>query len=328
MKASSTRPFGAEIERFLAFKRGMGFKYVAGEETLRKFQRFCEAKGFAGPDLTEEVVCSWCEKLPCESRSHHAGRVAVIRQFAFYMSSVGRDAHVPMNVATGSNRRARYSAYVFTRDEIAAVMDACDRICPHKHSTMHLVFPTIIRFLYSTGARVEEALSVQMADVDLESGAIRLTNAKNGKVRLVALSETMNGVLVAYCGILHPDPSPEDYLFRKHDGGRYRRNAIYDRFREALAVAGIPHGGRGSGPRVHDLRHTFACHSLMRVHEGGGDVRAMLPVLSVYLGHESVKETERYLKMTAEVFPSVTELVERACSHVIPEVDGDAQGSY
>ena len=58
MRAAEVRPFGAEIEQFLSFKRGMGFKYVAGEEVLRKFQRFCEAKGLAGPDLTEEIVCS------------------------------------------------------------------------------------------------------------------------------------------------------------------------------------------------------------------------------------------------------------------------------
>lgn len=328
MSEGASRPFGREIESFLSFKRGMGFKYEEAERSLARFQDLCESRGWGGPSLEREFVDEWCAKWPHESPRRHEGRVSTIRQFALYLNSVGVDAYVPAEAATATGRRARYSAHVFTLDEVDAIMDACDRLCPHRRSTMHLVLPTLVRLLYSAGTRVGEALSIRMGDVDLDAGSIRLLHAKNGKVRLVALSESMTQVLRTYCGILHPNPSEDDFLFRRRDGGGYSSATVYARFREVLADAGIPHGGRGAGPRLHDLRHTFACHTLMRASRSGLDVRALLPVLSIYLGHESVRETELYLKMTAEVFPDVVALVEDACAHVIPEVSGDGQGAY
>ena len=328
MSGETRRPFEGEIGSFLSFKRGMGFKYEVAERSLRRFQEFCESHEWDGPGLGKELVDGWCAKWPHESPRHHEGRVSTIRQFALYLNSAGLDAYVPAGTTTCSGRRARYSAHVFTLGEVDAIMDACDRLCPHRHSTMHLVLPTLVRLLYSSGTRIDETLSVQMGDVDLDVGSIRMVHTKNGRVRLVALSESMSDVLRTYCDILHPSPSQDDFLFRRDGGGRYASSTIYSRFREVLADAGIPHGGRGAGPRLHDLRHTFACHSLMRASRSGSDVRSLLPVLSIYLGHESIRETELYLKMTAEVFPDVAALVEEACAHVIPEVSGDAQGAY
>jgi integrase len=321
-------PFAAEIEGFLKFKRGMGYKYMREEGTLKAFSRFCQERGWSGPDLTEEIVESWCAKWPHEPErggSGHAARVAVIRQFGLYLSAMGHSVHFPMNVANGMSRRSRFVAHVLTREEVARMLSAADRICPHRRSTMHLVLPTLLRLLYSSGTRLDETLSIRMRDVNLEDGVIRMVGTKNDKVRLVALSDTMACVLREYCGILHRSPRPDDYLFCNATGGRYDKQTIYKRFRSVLMDAGIPHGGRGAGPRVHDLRHTFSCHTLMRAEEEGLDPMALLPVLSEYLGHESVRETEVYLRMTSEVYPSVMGVVERACSHVIPGVSGDAQ---
>lgn len=330
-EACGGTPFGDEIEGFLRFKRGMGYKYEREEGLLRLFSRFCGERGWDGPDLTEEIVEAWCSKWPHEQErggGGHTSRVTVMRQFCLYLSALGREVHFPMNVARGMSRHSRFVAHVLTRDEVARMIAASDRICPHPNSTMHLVFPTLLRLLYSSGTRIEETLSVRMRDVDLDSGIIRMVNTKNDKVRLVALSVTMADVLREFCAIIHPKPSPEDYLFCNALGGKYDKQTIYRRFRSVLMDAGIPHGGRGSGPRVHDLRHSFSCHALMLCAESGGDVRALLPVLSEYLGHDSVRETEVYLRMTSEVYPDVTKLVKRACAGLVPEVDGDGQGSH
>ena len=64
-------------------------------------------------------------------------------------------------------------------------------------------------------------------------------------------------------------------------------------------------------------RHSFACHRIMRWAREGTDVNAMLPVLSAYLGHEGLRGTERYLRLTAEMMPELREAVERL-SWVIP----------
>ena len=68
-----------------------------------------------------------------------------------------------------------------------------------------------------------------------------------------------------------------------------------------LAEARITHRGRGEGPRLHDLRDTFAVHSLQRLIKIGGDVNAALEYLSLYLGHRSIYETQDYLWLTEEL---------------------------
>lgn len=95
---------------------------------------------------------------------------------------------------------------------------------------------------------------------------------------------------------------------------------IYWRFRELLLQAGIPHAGRGNGPRIHDVRHTFACHTLQEADKHHVDLYAALPVLSTYMGHESIQATSQYLRMTAEIYPNITDAVNALCSYIIPEV--------
>lgn len=85
-----------------------------------------------------------------------------------------------------------------------------------------------------------------------------------------------------------------------------------------LHRCGIPHGGRGKGPRIHDLRHTFAVHAMLRWYREGADLDARLPVLATYLGHQSLLGTERYLHLTAELFPEVTARSDAAFGDVIP----------
>lgn len=95
---------------------------------------------------------------------------------------------------------------------------------------------------------------------------------------------------------------------------------IYQRYRRYLQAAGISHGGKGSGPRLHDIRHTFAVHVLQKWVSEGTDLTAMMPVLSTYMGHSRIQSTARYLRLTAEVYPDLMKKVESACAYVIPEV--------
>lgn len=114
-------------------------------------------------------------------------------------------------------------------------------------------------------------------------------------------------------------------------------HAFYSRFREILWFAGIPHQGRGKGPRVHDLRHTFAVHCLNKWVDEGRDIYTVLPILSNYLGHSSISATSHYLRLTPvqfpqivsimeeqsgliELYPDIIAKVEKSCSYVIPEV--------
>jgi integrase len=318
----SIGPFHSLIEDFIDLKRSTGYRYVKEAAYLRQFESYCASKEITEPTLTKELADGWCEKLPHErGRNDTQQRITCLRQLALYLVSLGKNAYIPINQAHIRQRKSEFSVYVFTHNEMDAIFEQSNRIYPNRRSTMHLVLPILIRLLYSSGLRVMEALNLQLKHVDFAEGIIRIANAKFNKDRLIPLSGSMRAVLHEYCALMHPLYGPEDYLFVGVSRVPLTHHIVYTRFRELLVMAGIHHAGRGNGPRIHDVRHTFCCHSLQAAIQAGSDPTNMLPLLSEYLGHESLAATSRYLRMTAEVYPSVQEAVERVCARVIPEVE-------
>ena len=92
---------------------------------------------------------------------------------------------------------------------------------------------------------------------------------------------------------------------------------------------GISHGGRDKGgPRLHDLRHTFCVHSLRQFLKNGVDYRAALPILSVYMGHSTISATGKYLRLTADAFPEITNMLETMYGSIIPELEVESHETY
>lgn len=321
MEVNFKGPFSELLNDFIRFKRSMGFKYVREAQHLKHFSEFSLKFSQKEPSLTKEITDAWSTKRPYENRRNGTEqRITALRQFALYLVSIGYDAYIPIHTENKKSRKSKYVAYVYTHDQIKKIIKASDNIYPHRRSTMHLVMPVLARLLYSTGMRIMEALKLQMKNVDLASGILKIENTKFDKDRLVPLSGSMFGILKAYCKVMHESYLPYDYLFVGITREPYSHHNIYWRFRELLLQAGIPHAGRGSGPRVHDLRHTFACHSLQEASKRNVDLYAALPILSTYMGHESIQATSQYLRMTAEVYPEIKDAVSRVCSYIIPEV--------
>lgn len=313
--------FSEFIRDFITYKRAAGYKYETELQYLKQFDDYCCVQGIISPVLTKELMDSWCKKKPYESeRGSHMQRVSCIRQFALYFIESGYDAYIPVNLEYIRQRKSKYSAHIFTHEEMESIFRASDTVYPNRRSTMHLVIPVLVRLLYCTGLRVMEALHLQLKHVNLDDGTLFIESAKFNKDRLIPVSFSMQSILKDYCKVMHPLYNPEDFLFVGITRELCSHHSIYLRFRELLVQAGIPHAGRGYGPRIHDIRHTHCCHVLQEASSNGTDLSDMLPSLSVYMGHESLVATSQYLKMTAEVYPEILSAVEKTCSFVIPEV--------
>ena len=93
-------------------------------------------------------------------------------------------------------------------------------------------------------------------------------------------------------------------------------------FRQVLIRCGL-RGGKGCpGPRLHDLRHSFACTRLLQSYRQGKDVQTLLPALATYLGHVMVSSTQVYLHATAELFEQAEERFHRNFrDHVLEKGD-------
>ena len=119
--------------------------------------------------------------------------------------------------------------------------------------------------------------------MDLKQGVLRIMESKFGKDRLVPMTNSLNSECRKYSETYLQGADSTVFFFSPDKLHAYSTQTIYGRFRDLLFSAGIPHRGKGLGPRLHDLRHTFAVHSLRQLAANGMDLYVGLPILSAQI---------------------------------------------
>jgi integrase/recombinase XerD len=301
---------------FVQEKLAMGYRF---KEEIRNLRRLDDMMYDAGlSDISPETGRCWIAKRPNERPKTQMVRASIFKQFARYLCMRGVNAWVPLGSVVSCNSYD-YVPYVFTRTQIQALLAAVDHIPSDSRSpNRERAMPLIFRLLYGCGLRLTESLQLRVGDIDINAGVLTIREAKFHKDRLVPVSESVINRLREYAaGLLARELSAP--FFPSPCGGCYSKRTVYRIFRQLLRQCGISHGGRGKGPRIHDLRHTFAVHRLEAWYRAGEDIGALLPVLSAYLGHEDIAGTQRYLRLTSEIFPDIVERLERYTGHIIPQ---------
>lgn len=314
--------FAPYIQDYLALKASLDEKCVVHGNILRQFDRYCCEERIEKPLLSEMLVSNWLITKCGEKQSTHGTRVSAMNCFSGYLNSVGQE--VDWHPLPGyTSRNFRYAPYIYTKDELTRVFKSADSLHkPYGKSQFHLVFPAVLRVLYGCGLRVAEALELRVKDVDLENGFLFIQTAKFGKSRRIPISDSLLSYLRNYMqsNVSLIGMGCDNYFFPNTYGECYSQRTVYDKFREILWKSGIPHQGKGKGPRVHDFRHTFAVHALQQNVEQGKDIYVALTGLMVYLGHSKITSTEYYLRLTAEIYPDFLQRADAVCAQVIPEV--------
>ena len=306
------------LEGHLKEKRAGGYRYCVEAHRLKDLDRFLIQEAHNKRELPKELVERWIAKRSSESSKTFGNRVTIIRQFVKYLLRSGISAYIPP-ARRAPIQHDMFVPHIFTTEEIRRFLSEVDRFCPSPWSPplRHIIMPEIFRLLYSCGLRVGEVRKLRVKDVDLASGVLTIRNTKFGKDRLVPMADSIVNRLRTYAERLGVR-NVESYFFPSPDGGYYSRNAIYLAFRIILKRIRIEHGGHGYGPRLHDLRHTFAVHRLIGWYRKGENLNAKLPLLATYLGHQGMNSTQRYLHLVPELLPEVTETLENTVGHVIP----------
>ena len=182
--------------------------------------------------------------------------------------------------------------------------------------------PVLFRTIYACGLRCSEARLLRVRDVDIEIGVLQIRDAKGGKDRQLPVSEPLRERFAEYHATLAGQPGWEWFFPGATPGVPLTLNNVNHNFRRFLWQARIPHGGRGHGPRVHDLRHAMAVNNLRSWFARGENVSALLPVLQTYLGHSSIGDTAYYLRLTAESYPDLIARVTQAFGDIVPPATG------
>lgn len=296
--------FGSEIERFLAHKRAVGFAYRREEFFLEEVGRLAYSRQeiIISEALVREYLSGWSE-------ASRPNRLTVIRVLAQFLAIDEPRTFVPPPRFLGIQRRQPVIR-VFSREEARRFLSACDVLAEVRVHPLGLVHSIALRTLLLTGLRRGELLALRDEDVDLSEAVLTVRHGKFGKSRFVPLAPDLVQRLRAYREAVSRAIAPlrpTSAFFPRPQGPLpIACKTLYRSFRQTLELAGIRHLGRGHGPRLHDLRHSFAVLRLLRWYETGADLRGKLPLLATYLGHIGLTSTQVYLHLTEDFASELT----------------------
>jgi len=316
-------PLAPQLHRFLAFKRAAGCRYHEEARELRVLDRFLLTHlDPQDPVITDALLRAYLARQGQVSETTRANRLSLIRGLCRFLALEDPRTAVPPARFLHIQRRT-FVPRVLTREEGRRFLQVCETLPPGRLSPFSgMVHGTVLLLLYLTGLRLGEALGLNREDVDLETGVLRIRQAKFGKSRLVPMAPDLTERMRACQHFLDTRlglRDPHACCFPGPRGTRCRAAAVRYAFRKALVRAGIPYRGPGQGPRLHDLRHSFAVHRLLLWYEQGVDLNAYLPFLATYLGHVGLAGTQRYLRLTEDLVGEVTRRHAARFGHLITE---------
>ncbi len=274
-----------DVEEYLASltsERGLSRHTVSAyRRDLAQYLTYLQGRA-ATPDRVTGFVKSLHERgLAASSVARKTAAVRGLHRFRVAEGLAGDDPTVLMDTA----KRPQSLPKALTLDEVMALLDTPDVATPAGRRDQ-----AILEFLYATGARVSEAVGLDLEDVDLESGTAIVTG-KGNKQRLVPLGGFAIRSIEAYLPdrlgfrVSGRDPGA---LFLNARGGRLTRQGLWGIVRKAASRADIP------TDRVspHVLRHSAATHMVER----GADLRSVQQLL----GHATITTTQVYTRVTPQ----------------------------
>jgi len=205
-----------------------------------------------------------------------------------------------------------FRARIYSDEELRGLLRAVPEVVPDRPALHRETIRTALLALYATGLRAGELARLGVGDVDLAARTFLVRDTKFFKSRLVPFSTSLADRLAAYFAARGAPAHPRVPFFVDRGGRPLSPHKIWLVFRRLAQAAAIGARPGGRGPRVHDLRHTFAVRRVLAWYREGADVTAKLPLLATYMGHASVLSTHVYLTATAELLREASGRFERA----------------
>ncbi len=294
-----------QIEKFINLRRLSGSDYSSQALTLSYFDLFLIEQGVIRQRLTRRIIEKYQLSLTHLAPRTRANRFSVVRQFCQYLAKTDRHSHIPEPMRTILSEETR-RPYIFTQEQILALLAAASKLPPANSLRPH-TYRTLFGLLYSTGIRIGEAIGLNLKDFHEAEQGLYVAAGKFRKDRWIILSDSTRREVRDYLNnrLCIKPRFPDSPLFLNLRSRRCRQTTIYQAFRFLLKQCRIHHH-KLTGPRLHDLRHTFAVHRLLAWYRDGKDVNARLPALATYMGHVDINSTKIYLRPTAELLGEVS----------------------
>jgi integrase len=315
-------PLAAELADFTATLEAGASANRTTLTQLRALDRLTQESPLQSGTIDEAFARAWL--APCESRGPNTrrSRYYLLRRFCHFLAKRRPGTFVPGESLRPRGRPPK-PPHIYSREELRLLLDGASSLrdwdtwhpCPIRSKTMH----AIILLLATSGLRISEALHLTLQDVDLENGVLSIRQSKFRKSRLVPISAGTLEMLRRYyeLRVAVAPADPAEALFVSGHGKAYSTSCVQGMFRDIAVQAGLREP-KGRGPRLHDLRATFAVTRLLQWYRDGGNVMARLPLLSTYLGHACVSDTEVYLRITTSLLQEANTRFHAFAQDILP----------
>lgn len=315
-----TSIFAPFINDFIHEKELQGFKVTQLKWMLLEFDKFFTQTSKKELFISSDDVKSWATTRTFDKQNTLYEKFGALVNFCRYMCLLGYECYIPRRP---KKRMSNYTPTIFTHEQMRSIFNVSDNLVMKEHhaQSIMIIMPALIRVLYSTGIRISEALSVLNKDIDFDRKVIVLNDTKNRCQRLAPINDSLEQVLMQYIRYRNRIPTvgvanPDSHLFVSSVGKPCSRRTVLTYFHRMIEECGIPRRCDQRGPMVHEVRHSTAVHSLIKLTQAGVDIYCALPLLAIFMGHKKVLDTETYVRLTQEMYPEVLKMNAEATNHV------------
>jgi integrase len=298
---------------YLAVRRSLGFDLSFEERVLKVFTAFADSE--KADHITVDLFLRWRAAYGHANTNTWAHRLGMVRPFASWLKGYDERTEVPpAGLIPVKWHRPR--PHIYTDEEIGAVVSRAAKL-KSRYGLRGWTCSTLFGLIAVTGLRINEALKLDDDDVDIDAGVITVKRGKNGKARLVPVTPSTVKQLAAYRAERIRLFGPKAGAFFRNDDGR-RPTDCSARYNFAVVSQdmGLREAQRfckhGRGPRIHDLRHTFAVRTIMGWYRKGLDPDREMLRLSTYLGHVRPDHTYWYIEAVPELLQLASARAERS----------------
>jgi integrase/recombinase XerD len=301
------------VREYLELRRSLGFKLLEVGKGLLDFVAFLERH--KASYITRAMALTWAQQPSNAQPVWWAQRLSFVRGFARYRSATDPRTQIPPEgLLPFQPKRAR--PYLYSDEEVRKLLHAALRMpCRWERGKLRpWVYHCLFGLLSVSGLRLGEARNLELQDVDLKAAVLTIRGAKFGKTRLVPLHASTCGVLADYMMRRQrhwKGRAVSSYLFVSSMGNRLDSGDIHRTFYVLSRQIGLRGPSASRGPRLHDMRHRFATNTLVRWYRCGQDPERRLPLLSAYLGHVHVADTQWYLEASPELMREAMQRLQR-----------------
>ncbi len=304
------------VDDYLGERRRLGFQLSKTGHDLASFARYVDHLGDREP-LTLELMADWAkhDKWHKEDPATWSRRLQMLRPFTRYLQQFEPLTEIPDETIFGKVQE-KGTPHIYREQEIVDLLAAAKNLGPHG-DLRAATHETLFGLIASAGLRVSEAVHLLDSDVDLKLGMLTVRQTKFAKSRQLPLHSSTIDALLRYRQLrnCYIAVTPETMFFVATRGKLLGQNlglrSVHRVFESLRDQLGWRNRGTYDGPRIHDLRHTFAVRRVMLWHEQGTDVDQSMLALSTYMGHVKISNTYWYLTAVPELMAVAAAKFER-----------------